>query len=421
LIKVNRQRLSLFAQLYDAPETPPDQARLAVAHSDEIVRVLEKFAAQPRKLGVLEGQYYATVMFDETYGQRDGTIRRETRYPKDVSEWIVSGPHFFVGTPFQASPRPNCSHNKDYEDIDLTAIPDDYLPRTNYVPACSPEEYRSRTPKFKDKLVTEFYRHVHREMVSPTGERTLVPALIPPGCGHVHTVFSLAFSDPKTLAYFSGFASSLVIDFAVKSAGTGHVNISHVSALVFPPENALTPLIIDRTIRLNCLTRHYAPLWETIAGTPWHHSCALRTDRDRRQALVELDTLAALTLGLTEEELITIYRVQFPVLRQYERENLYDQTGRLVPKGILDLAKRNRIDIRQPLNVTSFIGPAELVGEVETPGLGVTAGIIWEDPKMEPRMKRVYPPPFTKCDREADMRQAYRAFQERLRSQEDAP
>jgi hypothetical protein len=115
---------------------------------------------------------------------------------------------------------------------------------------------------------------------------------------------------------------------------------------------------------------------------------------------------------------ITIYRVQFPVLRQYEGENFYDQTGRLVPKGILDLAKRHNIDIRHPLNVSAFTGPAELVGEVETPGLGIAGGIVWEDPKMEPRMKRVYPPPFTKCDREADMREAYRAFQERLRAVE---
>ena len=40
---------------------------------------------------------------------------------------------------------------------------------------------------------------------------------------------------------------------------------------------------------------------------------------------------------------------------------------------------------------------------------------------MEPRMKRVYPPPFTKCDRETDMREAYREFQERIRTQENAP
>lgn len=194
---------------------------------------------------------------------------------------------------------------------------------------------------------------------------------------------------------------------------------------------------------MNVLTSHYAFLWMSefdLAFTTdlwtkddarlpsfarlspaWDRGVALRTDFERRQALLELDSLGALALDLTEEELVTVYRVQFPVLRQYERENLYDQTGCLVPKGVLDLAKRHNVDVRQLLNVSTFTGPRELVGEIETPGVGVTGGIVWEDPKMEPRMKRFYPPPFTKCDRETDMRQAYRAFQERLRSHEIVP
>ena len=44
-------------------------------------------------------------MWNETNAQMDGTIRRETRYPKDVNEWIVSGPHFYVGTPFNKTPE----------------------------------------------------------------------------------------------------------------------------------------------------------------------------------------------------------------------------------------------------------------------------------------------------------------------------
>ena len=212
---------------------------------------------------------------------------------------------------------------------------------------------------------------------------------------------------------------SLTFSSSLPGKATCILNSWHVP---FPKLNDLASIpFLDRTLRLNCLTRHYAPLWESVTGTPWNRPVPFVPTENAVKLLVELDALAALALDLTEEELITIYRVQFPVLRQYERENLYDQTGRLVPKGVLDLAKRHNIDIRQPLNVSTFTGPAELVGEVETPGLGVTGGIVWEDPKMEPRMKRVYPPPFTKCDREADMRQAYRAFQERLRSQEDAP
>ncbi|MBK1704771.1 hypothetical protein CKO40_09525 [Halochromatium glycolicum] len=76
-------------------------------------------------------------MFHESNAQRDGLITREedpSFQPQRPDDWVISGPHFYVGTPFNKTPRSSCTANGHYDDIDLTAIPDDYLPRAVYRP-----------------------------------------------------------------------------------------------------------------------------------------------------------------------------------------------------------------------------------------------------------------------------------------------
>ena len=102
---------------------------------------------------------------------------------------------------------------------------------------------------------------------------------------------------------------------------------------------------------LNCLTTWYAPLWEEMwrddfknetwsidddrlrsfsSLTPeWQRNNALRNYFERRQALVEIDVITAMALGLSLEDLEMIYNIQFPVLQQNENETYYDHEGNI--------------------------------------------------------------------------------------------
>lgn len=134
---ITSRELELFAKLLDEEGTPYNRARLPQVHSKQILKVLEKFANAPVRLGDLQDEYHATVMIDETYGQRDGIITRmesPSFQPQNADEWVISGPHFYVGNPFTKTARSVCKEKSDYDVVDLGNIPSDYLPRAVYRP-----------------------------------------------------------------------------------------------------------------------------------------------------------------------------------------------------------------------------------------------------------------------------------------------
>ena len=469
VVEVDADALSSFANLYDEPGTPRHQTRLPALHAGTLLAVLRKLAAHTERLAHMKDEFCVTSHWHETMSQRNGTIRRETRFPEMPSELILSGPHFFVGAPFHKTPRRVCAQNSHYDVMNLAALPDDYLPRTNYVPACDQDEYQRRTPhvswleadKDTPRHVTAYYRVVSRAMVNASRERTFVTAIIPRHVAVIHTNVAIAFRDARTCLDFAALSMSIVLDFFVKTTGNGFVNLSWLSRLPILADNCnpkLRAALRLRVIRLCCLTSHYAALWtETSASeaavstgfeitraidefrtdawtrqdprllndfanlTPdWRREFALRTDYTRRQALVEIDVLAAMALGLTLDELLTIYRVQFPVMRQYEADTWYDAAGRIVftvSKGLPGIGlprKAIRSDTAWTLRRSGSVESDIALGWEDVRRLreGVVTRRVIDDTLPDGPVQRQieYHAPFDCCDREHDYRAAWHAF-----------
>jgi hypothetical protein len=466
IVKVDEAALDTYAKIYDEPGTPATRARLPALHAGAFSSVLSKLAAYPRRLGNLGEEYFSTVMFDETYAQRDGTISRRSNsdasFAKTPTDWVLSGPHFFLANPFHQTPMKVCNTHRAYDKIELETLPDDYLPRTNYLPMADKAEYLRRTPRVSwvdagekiERPVTDYFRLVFSNYVSISGERTTRPIIAPPGAAHVNAVSSIAFASSARVVDIGSCMSSTLIDFFVKSAGMAHLWMNQLIRI---------PILIDihdlrsRFLSLTCLTTHYAPLWEQvfdIAFTDqqwsqpdnlrlpqdfwqdltrdWTRHCAVRSDYARRMALVEIDVLVAQALGLTIDELLLIYRVQFPVMQGYERDSWYDINGRIIftiSKGLAGVGlprkggrttPKTRITTPDGKTKDGNHGWEDLYkdGQFLVPDGTIVTMTITDDtlPGGPRQVTRTFKAPFARANREEDYRVAWEFFQNQSQS-----
>jgi len=109
-----------------------------------------------------------------------------------------------------------------------------------------------------------------------------------------------------------------------------------------------------------------------------------------------------MALGLTVDELKAIWRVQFPIARQYEAETFYDSRGKIV-----FTPSRGLVGVGLPRH------DWEQVKQLPT-GETVSRTIVDDTQPGGPRERTItYVAPFDRCDREADYEIAWAEFERR--------
>jgi len=129
----------------------------------------------------------------------------------------------------------------------------------------------------------------------------------------------------------------------------------------------------------------------------------LRNWYERRQALVEIDVISSMAFGLSLEDLIRVYIVQFPILQQNEDDTWFDQKGNIV------------FTVSKGLNGVGV--DRSVWDQIKDMKDGERYEHTIEKSELYYGQKVTYYAPFDKCDRVEDYKVAWAHF-ERVFSQD---
>ncbi|MFY1632476.1 class I SAM-dependent DNA methyltransferase [Solwaraspora sp. WMMB335] len=418
LIRVDVARLKVWRQLLNRNDLGAEETPLLHPVTTAENAAMEALArARPR---LSDRAFGLSSGFNERTDRVAGLFDERPGLRSSWNDVIIKGPNFSLATPF-AKQEPNTG-NFDFP-VDLELLPRDFLPATQYIPASDRIRYESKADIwFKEcenpRKCTDLYRVFWREMTKAENERSLFPAIFPPGPTHVHSVRSMARESDKLTVLTAGFWASLPLDYLLRVTGREHM--SRAEALVMPVPDEGHPLelpLLLRALRLNCLTESYGELWSQLYSSAWRiedwaipwpsvgslgdvsrewgEAAPLRTDLARRSALIELDALVAVWLGMTADSLVSVYRSRYGTLAKYEVGMYFDAAGRRIASERIVWGRRQR---RESID--------ELIAYLE-------------DPERNP-VPGGYAAPFYKADRENEYRQAHAVFSKRLQDAIDA-
>lgn len=442
IIRYSDEYIKLLSETFEEGEVN-DCAKLVSMHTGDVLEILDKLSSFKTK--VHEQDPIITVCLDETGAPNEGTIIRNTCFPEiEKYEMIYNAPQFYVSNPYYKTPRSACRNKGDFDTLDIRTN-DEYInQRTNYTPLLNLDDYKAKFTGFHigqnadgTPLYDCWLDHYHvgfRKMINQAGERSLICAVLPRRTAHINGVISATFSRGYNSVDMAALCASIIMDFYLKTIATQNLTPGRLSSFPLGVELKYQSALYSRTLLLNCLTKHYADLWEecwreeyakehwsitdkrlkpfdTLKST-WEWTTPLRNYFERRQALVEIDVIAAMALGLSLEDLEMIYNIQFPVLQQNENDTWYDAEGKIVftcSKGLTGVG----LD-RPAWNA--------MRGEEITNEKGIVTGYKGAEPTylhtIDPAKSELYGgqqqtfvAPYTKCDRIEDYRTAWIHFE----------
>lgn len=427
IISYSEEKLRVLCTTFEEDGSDWRETKLTSIHARNVFSIFERLSRFSSH--VRDYAYYNTEGLHEANSIDDGTMIRETKYvPVDSYQVVFSGPHFFVSNPCYKTPREINRNKADFDTIDLTQIPSDYIQRTNFIPVIDLISYKKLFGSYSqdiDGTPVDFwldcYKIACRKMLNQAGERTLTGCILPPKVAHINGAISYTFHDLHTLVECCGLISSIVLDFYLKTIGAQNLNRTRFDSFPLGIQNKFKKQLYIRTLLLNCISKYYGSLWQSLWDNSYSKDCwsvndnrlrpfsslrkdwswetPLRNHFERRQALIEIDVIVAMALGLSIDDLVLLYQLQFPVVQENDNDTWYDQKGNIVftcSKGLIgvgvDRPKWEEIrNQKEGETYTHTIDPAksELYG-----GQQVT-----------------YYAPYTKCDRIEDYRRAWAHFE----------
>ncbi|MEX6462831.1 class I SAM-dependent DNA methyltransferase [Dietzia cinnamea] len=387
---IRTENIEVWHKLLEESATPILDSRIVYTTSNLENRLLSAVSSFE---SIDNFRLYASRCWDESIDKKKGFFETEYHIPATWKDVILLGRHISNSNPLSKYPALGPNGRERMLEVDLEAIGDHFIPGVSYRPTSNLLSYNNSFPKGKNGTAAEDirdrFRLAWRTMAANDSARTLFIALIPPLAGHINGMHSATTLDTKRDVLIATAASSLLVDFQLRSLGILNIYNEVIGRMHFNIESEALGLAASHFLRLNCLTEAYAPLWEECTGTKWSKEIPLRAAEERRKAEISVDVLVAISLGVGIDDLCNLFRSHFSKLARNESRILFDSNGRKVRNEIIQLERKLR--------------PGQELSVDER---------TWTHPQSGATY--VFEYPFRTLDRETDMRAAYERFEREL-------